>query len=257
MNFQPVNNQRVADIAGANYAQEIALPGRFVYCRTHSIRKQFKQLSTFGPCVLLTSFSDAIVTTRMANRLPKNVEHWFSNNVETTHPKVTAIPIGMLQSVEKEQILSDQISLGVQPPVNTCTMCFLRNIPCNPNPREGIYELLGGGPWITAKGGFEHIPADIFYQDMRHHPFTISPPGAGPDCHRHWEAIALGSIPIVIRSRATDILADMPCLRIDHWAQVTERLLMNEHAKLHERFSHDSMKKLDMGYWRERILEWA
>jgi len=30
--------------------------------------------------------------------------------------------------------------------------------------------------------------------------FTLSPAGAGLDCHRTWEALLLGSIPVVLRS---------------------------------------------------------
>ncbi len=255
--FTPINNQRIADLANTVYSQEDVLPGPIVYCRTHWIKKRFEKLATFPSCVLVTSFSDDSVTNEMAAACPPNVKKWYSNNVMTHNPRVEAFPIGHSYSDEKEAIFFEQYAKGHQTDVNWCTMCFLRNIPRNPNPREGIYEELGGCSFITVKGGFDHIGADEFYQDMRHHTYTISPPGAGPDCHRHWEAIALGCIPIVLRSRATDILEDLPCLRIDCWAEVTEERLAAEREHLQKRFQSIAMRKLDMNFWRKKILDEA
>ena len=172
----------------------------------------------------------------------------------TTSPRVVTFPIGHPYSDEKEIVFLNQLALGHTADVNICFMCFLRSIPRTPNPRDGIYEMFQGHGWVTTNGGFDHIAPDIFYQDMRHHTYTISPPGAGLDCHRHWEAMALGSIPIVLRSRATDILEDMPCLRVDHWGEVALELLLTEKDKLQDRFNHGSMEKMDMDFWRKRII---
>jgi hypothetical protein len=47
--------------------------------------------------------------------------------------------------------------------------------------------------------------------------FVISPPGNGADCHRTWEAIYLGTIPIVLRKAWPFTNLDLPVLVIDAW----------------------------------------
>lgn len=48
--------------------------------------------------------------------------------------------------------------------------------------------------------------------------FVISPPGNGLDCHRTWEAIYLGCIPIVLRSAlAEEFTRNLPIFAVDDW----------------------------------------
>ena len=54
--------------------------------------------------------------------------------------------------------------------------------------------------------------------------FVLSPAGNGFDCHRTWEALYLGSIPIVKRAHWPFINKPLPVLIIDEW----EDLLMLE-----------------------------
>ena len=47
--------------------------------------------------------------------------------------------------------------------------------------------------------------------------FVLSPPGNGPDCHRTWESMYLGAIPIVLRSAWPFNHLELPVLVIDSW----------------------------------------
>lgn len=109
--------------------------------------------------------------------------------------------------------------------------------------------------WITSEGGFEHVSMKRFYNQILSHPYTLSPPGAGPDCHRHWEAIMLGCIPIVLRSSATRILDDLPCLQVEDWGEVTKERLEKELPGLRKRFNSPAMEKVWFEYWEKEILQ--
>jgi hypothetical protein len=52
--------------------------------------------------------------------------------------------------------------------------------------------------------------------------FVISPPGNGPDCHRTWEAIYLGAIPIVKRNFWPFHNVLLPVAVVDRWDQMSE-----------------------------------
>lgn len=249
-----INNQRLAEMAGVNYDSEIIQPNPIVYSRTHTIAKQFPVLAQFPSCVLITSFSDAPLTERMARGLPPNVRCWFSNNVVCSHPRVQSVPIGIRLSPETETALREAMDAGRQPPRNLVYLNCWRRIRQSYNPRKGIYEQFGGESWVTTEGGFGHVPIQDFYRQVASHPYVLSPAGAGPDCHRNWEAILLGSIPIVLRQPPLDVLDGLPVLLVDTWAEVTPELLVRELPTLREKFCSLEMERVWFEYWRGRIL---
>lgn len=256
MNFECIDNQKFAAIAGQPFDQITLILDRVVYGITHLVCRQFRKLKNGPPCVLITSYSDASLTPQMANQLPPNVLYWFSTNVMTTNPRVIPIPIGFAFKLDHQRLCLERRAAGRLERKNLMYVNFFRHIARNPNPREGMYEQFGGHDWTTVEGGLPDIYVSIedFYTGVQSHDYVLSPPGAGLDCHRHWEAMALGSIPIVLRSRATEsLLGDMPCLIVEHWDEVTKERLEGERDQLLSRFLEPCMQKMDMNYWREVI----
>jgi hypothetical protein len=86
---------------------------------------------------------------------------------------------------------------------------------------------------------------------MTKYAFVLSPTGVGLDCHRTWEALCLGCIPIVKMVNFTKLFEDLPVLMVTDWSEVTEELLQKTLVTFSERtFNYD---KLTLGYWTELI----
>jgi hypothetical protein len=51
--------------------------------------------------------------------------------------------------------------------------------------------------------------------------FVISPPGNGPDCHRTWEAMYLGAIPVVKMQSWPFRHINLPVIQIEKWNQLS------------------------------------
>jgi len=51
--------------------------------------------------------------------------------------------------------------------------------------------------------------------------FVLSPHGVGLDCHRTWEALALGHIVLVPKSPLDSIYSGLPVISIEDWNQIT------------------------------------
>jgi len=254
--FDPVDNQKFADLAGVLFDSSVLGDGPVIYGITHLTHHQFRMTKKIGLCILITTYSDASLTQKMVRSMPSNIKFWFSTNVMVDHPRVIPIPIGFAFKRGHQDLCMNRRREPRPARRNLMYMNFYRNIVRHrTNPREGMYEQFGGFDWVTVEGGMPdcYVAIEDFYTGVQTHDYVLSPPGAGLDCHRHWEAMALGSVPIVLRSRATDILDDMPCLRVDHWDEVTEDRLIGELPALQERFTHDSMKKMDMNYWKAWI----
>ncbi len=81
--------------------------------------------------------------------------------------------------------------------------------------------------------------------------FTLSPAGAGLDCHRTWEALLLGSIPVVLRTPHDDLFARLPVVIVDDWSEVTPTRLRSEL----DRIANNSFdfSQLELGFWTARI----
>ena len=84
--------------------------------------------------------------------------------------------------------------------------------------------------------------------------FVLSPHGNGLDCHRTWEAICLGCIPIVRRSKMSDggLFDDLPVLIVEEWSDVTLKMLEETSRKFSRHFTP---AKLTMQYWVDRIRD--
>ena len=53
-----------------------------------------------------------------------------------------------------------------------------------------------------------NVTNPLYYHLINKYKFILSPSGAGPDCHRTWEALYMGCIPIVISSSIKELYED-------------------------------------------------
>ena len=80
----------------------------------------------------------------------------------------------------------------------------------------------------------------------------ISPHGNGLDCHRTWEALCLGCIPIVKKSGiCEDLFYKLPVLIVDNWKDVKVELLKRTIDKF--RNTTFNYEKLTLKYWMDNI----
>jgi hypothetical protein len=111
-----------------------------------------------------------------------------------------------------------------------------------------------------------NFPADLTYYEPRPTPrehawitqskyaFVLSPHGNGLDCHRTWEALCLGCIPIVKTSALDPMYVGLPVLILDDWYQANETMLAQKLEELTPLFSSpECQEKLHLNYWMERI----
>jgi hypothetical protein len=89
------------------------------------------------------------------------------------------------------------------------------------------------------------------WKNIAHFAFALSPFGNGMDCHRTWEILCLGAIPIVCAPQFKQLFADLPVLNVDSWTEISEELLYNTV----DEFSKKTFKyeKLTLAYWRNQF----
>lgn len=82
--------------------------------------------------------------------------------------------------------------------------------------------------------------------------FTLSPYGQGMDCHRTWEALILGSIPIIKSKEFVKIFQDLPVLIVNDWKEINQQLLDDTIDRFKTmNFNYD---KLTLQYWENKVF---
>jgi hypothetical protein len=193
---------------------------------------------------------------------------WFTKNPSICHPKLAPIPLGPKWQYTSHAFFgeSKQPILKV---LRTHCLTPLENFRSNkPNllyfyfgqttdnpfyaPHKGIrqqvLDICQKGFALSAGADFEN-----YLLALREHRFALSPPGRGLDTHRTWEALMVGTIPIVIRS-PLDILYDqLPVLIIDDWSVITPEFLEDRWLEF-QKGTYD-FSRLYSPYWKQKVRE--
>ena len=195
--------------------------------------------------------------------------HWFSQNCAIKHPKLSGIPIGLdyHTRIVETRYLGGQMSAEDQEYellhiINVVKPFYERKVMCY----STFHFNMQMDRKYTAdrRDAIAKIPADLIFKEpepltrnktfinQSKYAFVLSPHGNGLDCHRTWEALILGCIPIVKTSPIDDLFDELPVLIVKDWGDLTKELLektINEYRNM--TFNYD---KLTFKYWMDKIL---
>lgn len=196
--------------------------------------------------------------------------HWFSQNCVTPHPKMTAIPIGLdyhtlsttsMRWGKQATPLEQEAQLeGIR---KTTKPFHERAVLCYSNFHNGIATGSVSKFKSDREAAIEQVPKELVFAETDYitredtwkhqvgYAFVLSPHGNGLDCHRTWEALVLGCIPIVKTSPIDSLYDDLPVLIVKEWSDVTLDLLTRTiQAYKDKTFNYD---KLLLKYWVDII----
>lgn len=198
----------------------------------------------------------------------KHLIQWCSqNNTVYNHPKIMQIPLGLdyhssytndkwhkiidgKEPVEQEKILIDVISKMKPFHERICKIYvnFDRD-----NDRYGQRkDSLDNIPKELTVVHLEKIKRTETWKRSCQYAFVLSPYGQGMDCHRTWEALILGCIPIIQAKELKTLYSDLPVLNVSKWSDVTQDLL----DKTIEDFKEKTFdySKLTLDYWKNKVF---
>ena len=89
-----------------------------------------------------------------------------------------------------------------------------------------------------------------YWRLMRKSQYIISPRGRGFDCHRTWEALALGVIPIIKSSVNDELFRELPVLIINSYEEINNNLFNENNA-----LNNISLRKITLAYWIDLIYQ--
>jgi len=183
----------------------------------------------------------------------KNLQRWFVQNGNYLLEKMFQMPIGMDYHTFNETTPLEQENsiLGIEKvdtELKIYSNChFATNTRYGKDRLDAIHnipkELLVLEP--------NYIPRLESWKHQSKYRFCLSPHGNGLDCHRTWEALILGTIPIVKTSPLDSLYENLPVLIVKEWNEVTETLLLERH--LHYKSRTFQLEKLTLNYWLKKM----
>ena len=222
--------------------------GSLVYAKRDHARTLFGKLKKKrSKIVLVTSESDDCVAP--GEPLPPQVETWFSSN--SSHPGVQSLPLGLGNSycnvTAKADLLAD-----FSPRPKTSLLYVNFRPETNPSVRLPLWEGFGSSSWngsITRHAG--NVSKEDYVSTLASHRFALCPRGNGIDTHRMWEALYLGTIPVVEKNQALASFSDLPILFVDRLSEVTKNFLESKYQEILS--TKWTWEKLFLPWWRRHF----
>jgi len=259
--------------------QQIKLNHHIVYMYPSELHQLAKNINSklHEPIVLVTGDSDA---TYPSDIFPlksdfihfienEKIIHWYTQNCDTTHPKLSKMPIGM----DYHTIAMNKVPWWGPPESPAHQEQLLKLMQKSAKPywqREAKmysnchFSMTTRYAKVDRVNAVNQIPNDLVYYEpnkinraetwrkQMNYSFVLSPLGNGYDCHRTWEALILGCIVIMKKNPVSDLFDGLPVLVVDEWTDLTQKLLDNT-VKEYQNNKAFRYEKLELKYWVNKI----
>jgi len=238
-----------------NRAQEFDLPivrrtqdfgeSGIVFCGpTQDINLCLDAIPKTGKYIIIARDCDFHLTEEVYRRKPDSVKHWFCRNLAVYDSGVTATPIG-INTINGPSPMLIELTKEDAIPVEKRIFCRFN---VNSETHDRNLALGNVNPSLQYVVT-DQMTARDFYINILSHEFTLSPAGLGMDCLRTWEALALGSIPIVSDCPEMRHFEDMPLVYAPKDFVFTNEWLDEQKPKL----AGKSLTRSKFTYWQRLI----
>lgn len=220
------------------------------------------------PFVLITGDGDetpcaATYTSLVRHKL---IIHWYGMNcgMNPNPLKFSCLFNGISQwngqrdSMQKAYTQELQDQTGMNHKNSSHLALFSMTVKNNPD-RQILWDLACNPQGKLADISFCFFDPAIsqleMYSRIGTSKFIYSPAGAGLDCYRTYEALYLGSYPIIKSSSLNEMFLDLPVLIINDWNELNEELLLTTLEKFQtKQWNFDVLYK---GYWYEKFRSYG
>lgn len=207
-----------------------------------------------NPYILITHNATLNTDESFVQYIDDKIIHWFAKNGLFEHPKFTPLPLGLEnKSYYGSGIPTDFKRFRRKMVSKKNRILYKFNTSTNTEEREPVLQTLQSHPFADTHQDW--LAPNAYLKRLQTYAFVCSPPGKGEDCHRTWEAMYLGVIPIVKKTPLTVSFekTGLPMVLLDSW----DELQYFDTLTLQTIQSSFSQKKecpaLWMDYWQELI----
>lgn len=252
--FRAISDYQIEDYS-CHFAPSEMQDKAIIFIKTDFLEYFFTNILPFikNRIILITHNSDYPAPGCFASYLEHpNILMWFGQNCDCAlHPKFIPIPIGIANPcwAHGDQKVFDKVLDSLEQDKTFKKQHYLYINFSDTNPvRPWLQKIFSNNPFAIhacAK------PLADYLLEMARYRYVLSPFGNGLDCLRTWEALLVGSVPVVKTSTLDPLYADLPVIIVKDWSEITEDFLAKKYQSMcRKEYSSD---KLFMDYWVKLI----
>lgn len=177
---------------------------------------------------------------------------WYAQNACFKHEKMMTLPIGLenLNYFANGKIEFFQNFFLKNSKENKILVSF--NVNTNREKREPCLAFFKKYSQASIYENF--LSSNNYIKTLAAHKFVASPEGNGVDCHRTWEAMYLGVVPIVKRNAFIGAFENLPIWIVDDWLELglfDEKML----SEKYESFQGRDQAQLYFSYYEKMLTD--
>ncbi len=233
--------------------------GDLVFVKTDKLPQFFSSPfnSIQKPFVLITHNSDISAPTKHGQYLlnPKILNWYASNPNVRNRSKLSPIPIG-LSNTRWPQGNLDKITFALKKhrkPWSQRTSLLYVNFAIETNIVQRNKARSQASTIKNVQIIKKRITFETYLEHIGNAKFVLSPPGNGLDCHRTWEALLMGAVPIVLTSALDPLFLNTRSIVIDDWSKLTQEFLLSQNFSIND---HLLPEVLYAHYWRDMLYKY-
>jgi len=186
---------------------------------------------------LIVMESDTTQYEKNLSKLYSKVGKIYSNNLIGKSERCFPVPLGIERQAYRSSGKVRNFHKKYQTETSNRTIPFLIAWNDATNTKRPIYraEFKNHSNSLVIN---QRVSASTIHKLMRKTMFVPSPAGNGIDCHRTWEALYLGAVPVVLKSEFCGG-DDWPVLVVDNWSD----LLSKSRSDLEEIYKKNALSK--------------
>lgn len=239
---------------GATFNPSHVQPGDIIFVRQVDNFFKQKHPKIKNPYIIIThgDYRDAFLPAYAKYLDSPKVIAWFAIHAGiSNHAKFYPIPLGIFQGIE-QVVNKTEIDRFLKTVRNTTLkdkLLYINfDVKTSQPERASLVEQFSNKNYCVITNW---KPFNSYIMEMAHFKFTLSPPGLAIDCYRTWEALVVGSIPIVKSSHLNSVYRHLPVLIVNDWQEITKEFLERKYDEMSRK--HYNLDKLYMGYWKHKI----
>lgn len=156
------------------------------------------------------------------------LDKWYAQNLDFSHPKLIHVPIGMDYHTDyyqhshhpyDQEITIKNILKSSQNTFRRVRLAYSNwHFALDRGDRKACYK---NTPKNSCFYEPERVSRKKAWENQAKYAFCLSPEGAGYDCHRTYEAILLGAIPIVKENCLSKMYYKLPIIIVRDYSEIT------------------------------------
>ena len=232
-------------------ANKIKYDGQVIFIKTDLVPMFFMRIMPkINRSVVIVTHNSALGIGEEYKRFlddPRIIK-WYAQNANFRHSKLHSIPLGIANARWPHGDISKIKRVNNTKAEKDHLVYMNFDLKTNVTERTKVYDMFKNKEHVLEG---ERKPFEQYLMDLARCKYTLSPPGAGIDCHRIWESIAVGTVPIVQNCHNISFHTNMPIMIIDKWQEITKEYLEDRYDTFKNKDYTTDPLYLD--YWVKKI----